>query len=129
MTDDSNWEDEIDGLLEGGYTPQGAKERFRRKAQTEGLDIAYAALINILTDPKAQATARATAGGLILKSAGVLSKKFEEEGESDDGGFGKASKVELEAMLKQLRAKRRKLERQSKDGGDGGESGSGGVFD
>ena len=50
----------------------------------------------------------------MLRAAGVFSKKFEEDGESEDGGLDGASLAELETMLKQLRAKDRKLERLSK---------------
>ena len=114
MTNDIEREDEFDELLDSGDEPRTARERFRRKAQTEGLDTAYRALIEVLNDSKAPAPARATAGGLMLRAAGVFSKKFEEDGESEDGGLDGASLAELETMLKQLRAKDRKLERLSK---------------
>ena len=106
--------DGLDDLLEGGEAPRTAKERFRRKAQTEGLDIAYTALVEVLNDSKAPAPARATAGGLMLRAAGIFSKRFEEEGDSGDGGLDDATQDELAAMLKLIRAKDRKRARLSK---------------
>lgn len=143
--DDTPGDDLLDGLddlLEGGEAPRTAKERFRRKAQTEGLDIAYTALVEVLNDSKAPAPARATAGGLMLRAAGIFSKRFEEEGDSGDGGLDDATQDELAAMLKLIRAKdhlkRARLSKSKKatttrgedePSGGGGSDGRGGALD
>lgn len=128
MIDGNGRDDELDELLDGGDEPETARERFRRKAQTEGLDVAYRALIEVLSDSKAPAPARATAGGLMLRAAGVFSKKYDEEGESDDNGLARATQAELVTLRKHLRAKARKLESRVKKGVDDGGEG-GGAFD
>ncbi len=50
------------------------KAWFRRQVRTHGLRVAYQAAISVCEDPKALASAKATAAGLIFRAAGVLEK-------------------------------------------------------
>jgi hypothetical protein len=56
------------------------KAWFRRQVRTHGLRVAYQAAISVCEDPKALASAKATAAGLIFRAAGVLDKVDDGDG-------------------------------------------------
>lgn len=71
MNDDA----ELDELID--ESPAQAREWFRRQVRTHGLRVAYRTAVAVCEDPKAAAPAKATAAGLLLRAAGVLTKPEE----------------------------------------------------
>ena len=94
---------------------------FRRQMRTEGLRAARDTLLSICRDAKAQAPAKATAAGFILRAAGALA--------SADGN---EETEPHEMTADQLRREIARLERAKARGGGGttgGEPPGGGVFE
>jgi hypothetical protein len=102
--------DSLDDMVDD--SPENAREWFRRKAQTEGLRVAFETALDVMKDKKAPAPARATAAGLIMRGAGVFSRKFEEESEADTTDLASMSPEALQRALKRAEAQSRELSRQ-----------------
>jgi len=62
-------------------TGKAAKREMRELIQLEGLPIAYRTAIGICLDKNAQATAKATAVGVLFRASGMLDKP----GDGEDG--------------------------------------------
>lgn len=96
---------ELDELIED--SPREALAWFRRKVKSHGLRIAYETAISVCTDPKAPAPARATASGLILRAAGVLTKTEE----TDEIPIEQMSMEQMQAEYARLEAEAHARER------------------
>ena len=131
MSDDSQRPDEdeiapgddFDGLPDDNG-PAAVREELRRKLKTEGARVAVDTMLAVCKDPKAQASARATCAVGLLRAAGYLSKKAEEEDEAEGKPLHEMTNAELSREW--ARAKQRRLRARSPRGDDGG---SGNVFD
>lgn len=132
MTDEEP-EDEFDELF--GDQTKDARDALRRKIRREGAQAAYDALLTVCRDPRAPSPAKATAGTALLRAAGLLGKKAEED--ANETEEKPMTVQQMERYLRQLRKRRQELERtiakdsegQPGDGDDGGKGGPGGVFD
>lgn len=101
MSDDT----ELDELIE--ESPRETLAWFRREVRTRGLRAAYRAAINVCEDPKAPAPARATASGLLLRAAGVLTKTEE----ADEIPIEQMSMEQMQAEYARLEAAAHERER------------------
>jgi hypothetical protein len=100
--------------------PDEARSRVKRAIATEGLGVAYEALLEVAKDRTAPAPARATAGVALFRAAGV----FDREAGDDLGemSFEDMTPEQLDRAKARLLAKHRALDEQAaRDGG--------GVFD
>src|SRR5262245_51835633 len=100
--------DEPDDLDADG--PAAVREELRRRIKTEGVTAAYDAMVSICRDPKAPAPARATASVTLFRAAGYLSKKAEEEDESEGKPLDQMTDAEMQRELRRLRAHRLRLQ-------------------
>lgn len=100
MSDDT----ELDELID--ESPAQAREWFRRQVRTHGLRVAYKTAVAVCEDPKAAAPAKATAAGLLLRAAGVLTKTEE----TDEIPIEQMSMEQMQAEFARLEAEA--LERQ-----------------
>ena len=78
------------------------KSEFRKKVFEEGVPAAYAALIEVLQNPRASPTAKASAGRSIFEVAGLL-KAPDENGEREPHEL---SADELAQRIKRLQHER-----------------------
>ena len=128
---DEEREDELDDLF--GDQTRDARDALRRKIRREGAQAAYESLLAVCRDPKAPSPAKATAGVALLRAAGLLGKKAEED--ADETEEKPMTMPQMERYLRLLGQRRRALERTlAQDGGEGqpgpgDEAGSGGAFD
>ena len=105
--------------------PAAVREELRRKLKTEGVRTAIDTMLEVCRDRKAQASARATCAIGLMRGAGYLSKKAEEEDEV-------VPIPQMDARLRQLRAggaRRRAPRHNPQEGEDDLASDNGGVFD
>lgn len=134
-------EDEIapdeadDGLLSADDlvddAPRAVRERLKRELKTDGVRIAYEAMLDICRNKAAPAPARATAASTIFRAAGYLGRKADEE-DSDNTGLDQATAAELQRLMRWRKAENRRLEKivaGGEDDSDVGSSGGGGALD
>jgi hypothetical protein len=133
MNDDEIMPDEApdDDLL--ADEPAAIREELRRKLKTEGAKVAYDTMVAVASDPKAQASARATCAVALFRGAGFLGKRADDEDASEGKPVDQMTQAEMDRELKRLRARRRKAERiisqsDSQEGGNDPASDNGGVF-
>jgi hypothetical protein len=88
--------------------PVAVREELRRRLKTEGARVAVDTMLAVCQDPKAQASARATCAVGLLRAAGYLSKKAEEEDDSEGKPIHQWTTAEMDRELARLRARRRK---------------------
>src|SRR5262252_1661981 len=118
--DDLEPGDELDDLVEDDDSPAAVRDQLRRALRTKGAKVAIETMLQVAQDPKAQASARATCAVGLLRAAGYLGKKAEEEDETDTKSFADMSMAELEREWKRARAKSKKLSAIVDDEDDGG---------
>jgi hypothetical protein len=126
--------DDTDDLLPADE-PASVREALRRCLKTEGAQVAVDTMLAVCKDSKAQASARATCAVGLLRAAGYLSKRAEEEDESEGKPIGQMTAAEMDRELARLRIQRRRLnaiiaqgENEPEDGGPSGED-DGGALD
>lgn len=128
MTDQSGKPDE-EGELEDDLLvdePAAVREELRRKIKTEGVRVAYDALIAVARDPRAMASARSASSIALFRAGGFLSRKAEEEADADEKPIENLTDAEMQAEIRRLRARRQQL--QSKRSRSEDDDGEGGIF-
>ena len=113
--------------------PEAVRKQLRRRLKTEGARVAIDTMLAVCQDSKAQSSARATCSVGLLRAAGYLGKKAEEQDE-ESSALDQATASELEQFLRwsRARAKNKRLKRTSahdEDAPDIGSSGGGGALD
>lgn len=121
--DDTMLGDEADDLL--ADEPTAVREALLLKLRTEGARTAIDTMLAVCRDGRAQASARATCATGLLKAAGYLSRKAEEE--ADDKPIDQMSIQEMERSLRQVQARRKRASRALRSNDDS--SDEGGVFE
>jgi hypothetical protein len=86
--------------------PEAVRKQLRRRLKTEGARVAIDTMLAVCLDPKAQSSARATCSVGLLRAAGYLGKKAEEEDE-ESSALDQATASELEQFLRWSRARAR----------------------
>jgi hypothetical protein len=134
-------EDEIapdeadDGLLSANDVdnePEAVRRQLRRRLKTEGARVAIETMLTVCQDPKAQSSARATCSVGLLRAAGYLGKKADEE-DSENEGLDQATAAELQRLMRWRKAENRRLAkaiaRSEGESEDGSADGGGGALD
>ncbi len=134
-------EDEIapdeadDGLLSANDVdnePEAVRRQLRRRLKTEGARVAIETMLTVCQDPKAQSSARATCSVGLLRAAGYLGKKADED-DSENDGLDQATAAELQRLMRWRKAENRRLAKaiaRSEDDPDvGSADGGGGALD
>jgi hypothetical protein len=109
--------------------PAAIREELRRKLKTQGARVAYDCMVAVASDPKAQASARATCAVALFRGAGFLGKRADEEDASDGKSLDQMSAAEMDAELKRLRARRLKNEKIIRRASSDEDEDVGSVFD
>jgi hypothetical protein len=91
--------------------PAAVREELRRKLKTEGVRTAIDTMLEVCRDKRAQASARATCAIGLMRGAGYLSRKSEEEDDAEGKTPDQMTAAELEAESRRLRARRLRNER------------------
>ena len=97
----------VDGLLDD--EPQAVREALKRRLKSEGVQVAYTAMLDVCRNPSAPAPARATCAATIFRAAGYLGKQADED--ADDTPIEHMSAEQMIRELKRLQRKRRVLKR------------------
>src|ERR1044072_4736668 len=90
--------------------PEVVRKQLRRRLKTEGARVAIDTMLAVCQDPKAQASARATCSVGLLRAAGYLGKKADEE-DSENEGLDQATAAELQRLMRWRKAENRRLEK------------------
>ena len=85
--------------------PQARKRALMDRIQTEGIEAAFDAMLDVCKDKKAPAPARATAGTSLFRAAGLMNAKQDADEKSPENLTG----PELTARIEKLRADRERL--------------------
>lgn len=109
MSETSGYEasyEDLEGMIgdDAGETPREARDWFRRVVRTEGVRAAYTAALDVCRDKKAPAPARATAAMTLLRAAGMLNPKPDEDG--DDTELAEMTPQQLNKLVAEARADR-----------------------
>jgi len=99
--------------------PAAVREELRRRLKTEGARVAVDTMLAVCQDAKAQASARATCAVGLLRAAGYLSKRAEEEDDSESKPIDQWTTAEMGRELARLRARRLKGRQAAKTKTDG----------
>jgi hypothetical protein len=105
---DPNEADEAGGVDE---TPEEARDWFQHEVATNGIRIAYNALVSVCQDPKAAAPAKSAAGTALLRAAGVFARA-EEASEKEPHQMDGA---ELQRAIAKLKSEAKPRRSASKD--------------
>jgi hypothetical protein len=112
--------------------PEAVRKQLRHRLKTEGARVAIDTMLAVCQDPKAQASARATCSVGLLRAAGYLGKKADEE-DSENQGLDQATAAELQRLMRWRKAENRRLAKaiaRSEDDPDvGSADGGGGALD
>ena len=111
--------------------PEAVRKQLRHRLKTEGARVAIDTMLAVCQDPKAQASARATCSVGLLRAAGYLGKKADEE-DSENEGLDQATAAELQRLMRWRKAENRRLEKiiaRSEDDSDAGSADGGGALD
>jgi hypothetical protein len=126
--------------------PEDTIAWFDHQSKTTGIRAAFLALVGVCTDTKAQASARATAGGWLLRASGILDRGENGAGKDPDqmtaAELGR-ERVRLEKMIASAKRVaddvgadvsppargRGKAKGEKANDDTAASSGSGGVFD
>jgi hypothetical protein len=119
--------DDLDDVL--GDEPAAIREELRRKLKTQGAKVAYDCMVAVASDPKAQASARATCAVALFRGAGFLGKRADEEDPSEGKTPDQMTAAEMEAELKRLRAARSRNQRIIRRAAEDDKEDDGNVFD
>ena len=109
--------------------PEAVRRQLRRRLKTEGAPVAIETMLTVCQDPKAQSSARATCSVGLLRAAGYLGKKADEE-DSENEGLDQATAAELQRLMRWRKAENRRLEKaiaRSEDDSDVSSDGGGAL--
>ena len=90
--------------------PEAVRKQLRHRLKTEGARVAIDTMLAVCQDPKAQASARATCSVGLLRAAGYLGKKADEEDSANDG-LDQATAAELQRLMRWRKAENRRLKK------------------
>lgn len=112
--------------------PEAVRKQLRHRLKTEGARVAIDTMLAVCQDPKAQASARATCSVGLLRAAGYLGKKADED-DAEGASLDQATAAELERLLRWRKAENRRLKKAVARGGNdsdvGSADGGGGALD
>lgn len=97
--------------LENAHDSRAIRKELRRRLKSDGVQTAFAAMLDICRDKKAPAPARATAAATLFRAAGYLSSKAVDEEDSDGLSLEKLSAEQLELLRKFYADKARRVAR------------------
>jgi hypothetical protein len=112
--------------------PEAVRRQLRRRLKTEGARVAIETMLTVCQDPKAQSSARATCSVGLLRAAGYLGKKADED-DAEGASLDQATAAELQRLMRWRKAENRRLAkaiaRSEGESDDGSADGGGGALD